>query len=195
MLPFSLATTLPSGACRGSARLTIDLDGSQEPLRGPLPRAGGSFPGQARMPRRRSRVPHAAIVTIGRARAAAPRLPNRAAAPAGRERISARAFVPVGRPAPARPRPHPIRAGRPRITLPPAPRRRAMPLRHKLMLALAAEVLVAGTARARQEFRPPAILIEDAGRDGHRIALLETRRASGATAVRLAVAAARKPVL
>jgi hypothetical protein len=36
-----------------------------------------------------------------------------------------------------------------------------MPRRHKLMLALAVEVLFVGAARARQQYRPPAVLIEE----------------------------------
>lgn len=40
------------------------------------------------------------------------------------------------------------------------PARRRMPLRHKLMLALACEILVAGFAQAGQSSRRAAIVIE-----------------------------------
>ncbi|MFE1601196.1 hypothetical protein [Methylobacterium sp. ID0610] len=176
MLSFSFATTLPSGGRDGALRLTVDLDGSLSPLRGPLPAAAGRFSRWLqREPARRSRVPHAALVAIGRAPAPL-RPPNRPATATARARVPGGAFVPVGhaaRDAAQPPRPHP---GRPRIApAPPArrlarPRGAAMPLRHKLMLALAAEVLLAGTARARQDFRTPAIMIEDADHHGHRIA-------------------------
>ncbi|WFT77918.1 hypothetical protein QA634_21780 [Methylobacterium sp. CB376] len=62
------------------------------------------------------------------------------------------------------------------------------------MLALAAEVLLAGTARARQNFRPPAIEVEDLGRDDRKIAQLapvDLGRGTGSTGERGASSAVR----
>lgn len=55
--------------------------------------------------------------------------------------------------------------------IPPIPRaRRAMPLRHKLMLALACEVLLIGFQQADRRPRQTGILIEVPALAHHRIA-------------------------
>jgi hypothetical protein len=141
----------------GETWITVDLDGALSPLRGPLPGRLAAFGAPA--PAGRQRVPQSAFVAI--VRRAAVRPANRATPRVRRERVPAGAFVPVTpAPSPPGPRPHPIRAGRAPIVLSP-PTRRRMPRRHKLMLALAVEVLFVGAARARQQYRPPAVLIEE----------------------------------
>ncbi|WP_407524418.1 hypothetical protein [Methylobacterium oryzisoli] len=157
-----LATQPHPVTAGGDAWITVDLDGALSPLRGPLPGGLAAFlaPVLAPLPAPagRQRVPQGAFVAIARRPAA--RAPNRATLRVRRERVPAGAVVPVGRAAaPPGPRPHPIRAGRALIVL--TPPRRGMPRRHKLMLALAVEVLFVGAARARQQYRPPAVLIED----------------------------------
>ncbi|WP_128562861.1 hypothetical protein [Methylobacterium crusticola] len=161
--------------------MTLDLDGALSPLRGPLPRAAGTFAAArapAEVPRRRERVPGSALLGIGRAPAALRPAPVRRGAARAHPltRVPDGAVVGIGR-APAGPRPqrgavHPLRAGN-GVVIPlataPAPRR--MERKHKLMLALAATVLWVGGTSAHKHWRPRAVLIEWPSTSAHAIAL------------------------
>ncbi|MGY2047010.1 hypothetical protein [Methylobacterium sp. JK268] len=172
MLPFSLATSLsvpPETSGRNPAAWqSLDIDGTLAPLRGRLPRAIGRFAKAPGAARGRTRVPHGAIVSLAPT-PIPPRPANRVSSPAPRRlRIPFIALIGIatgGAQRDAVRPPHPPRQA------PPKPARRGMPRRHKLMLALAAEVLLAGSARARQTFREPAVLIEDPGRPDRKIAV------------------------
>ncbi|RVU16592.1 hypothetical protein [Methylobacterium oryzihabitans] len=101
----------------------------------------------------------------GRLPPAAGRFPAAAPVATRRRRVPAGAFVTVTRLGPRRP--PDTRAGSAAI-VPLAPRR--LERKHKLMLALAAMVLVLGASNARRTWRPPAVLVEEPARSGHALA-------------------------
>lgn len=59
-----------------------------------------------------------------------------------------------------------IGAGVPRVA---SPARRPVPLRHKVMLLLAVEILVTGFTQARLNPYRPGILVETPAKSGHAI--------------------------
>ncbi|WP_298964449.1 hypothetical protein [uncultured Methylobacterium sp.] len=132
------------------------------PLRAQVPSAGGGWvdlDAEGGLSPLRGRLPPAA----GRF-TAAPVTPRRSRVPAG-------AFVTVTRLGPRRPpnaragaAPGPGSAAI--VAL--APRR--LERKHKLMLALAAMILILGASNARRTWRPPAVMVEEPARSGHALA-------------------------
>ncbi|MEH3148020.1 MAG: hypothetical protein PGN34_22380 [Methylobacterium frigidaeris] len=105
----------------------------------------------------------------GRLPAAAGRFPAPPPRPARRSHVPDGAFVTVTRLVPRQPRgDRPAARTGSAVILPLEPRRLAR--KHKLMLALAAMILVLGAANAHRTWRAPAVMVEQPARAGHDVA-------------------------